>query len=56
MQIVDYYKRHRKFFVTLSQILIFPVALIVLDILIRTILNLGVYLGSFLRGLFELVL
>jgi len=51
MQIVNLYKKHQ----TIFQILLFPFVLMVVNILILTIMNLGVYLGTFLRGLLELV-
>jgi len=52
MQIVNFYKRHQN----LIQVLLFPLVLMVFDTLVLTILNLGVYFGSFIRGVFELVL
>lgn len=51
MQIVQFYKKHQ----TIFQILLFPIVLMGLEIVVTTILNLGVYLGTFLRSLFELV-
>jgi len=43
---------HKKLF-TIVEILIFPIVMILLDVLIKSILNMGVYLGTFLRGVFE---
>ena len=38
---------------TIVEILLFPILMILLDIIIKTIHNTGLYFGTFLRGIFE---
>ena len=52
MKLRKFKEKNKKLF-TIVEILIFPVVMILLDIMIRTILNMGTYFGTFLRGVFE---
>lgn len=55
MQVVNYYKQHAKIFNTILLIIVSPLILTVITMLAQTILNLGSYLGTFLRYLYEIV-
>lgn len=46
-------KENNKTLLTIAEILIFPIIMILLDIIIKSILNMGTYFGTFLRGVFE---
>lgn len=52
IQIRNFKEDHKRTF-TIVELLIFPLIMILLDILIKTILNTGTYFGTFLRGIFE---
>lgn len=51
-QITNFKEEHKKLF-TIVEILLFPILMILLDIIIKTIHNTGLYFGTFLRGIFE---
>lgn len=51
-QITKFKEEHKKL-ITIVEILLFPLIMILLDIIIRTIHNTGLYFGTFLRGIFE---
>lgn len=46
-------RKKYKTLTTIIEILLFPIVMILIDILIRTIHNTGTYLGTFFRGIFE---
>lgn len=52
VKIKSFKERYKSYFAIL-EIILFPLLMIFLDILIKTILNMGGYLGTFLRGMFE---
>ena len=53
---LDFYKKRKDQIKIVLQILLFPLIMIGIDIFARSIFNFGTYFGSFIRGLFNLVL
>ncbi|MDD3241721.1 MAG: hypothetical protein PHQ64_02960 [Bacilli bacterium] len=53
--IKNIYLEKKNLIKNLTQILIFPIGAIVLEILIKTVFNMGTYLGTFMRNLYQII-
>lgn len=56
LQIKKILKDKSAFFLNIFQIAIFPIFMIIVGIFASAILNLGTYVGTFIRNVFELVM
>lgn len=55
LQVKEFIKEREKLFLNIIQIISFPFLMIVFSIFASAILNLGTYVGTFIRNVFELV-
>ena len=52
----ELYLKHQKLYNTLLTIISLPFILMILELIMKTIFYLGTYTGTFLRGLYQIVL
>jgi len=55
LQIKNFWNEKRKLCLNIIQVVSFPFLMIVVSIFASAILNLGTYVGTFIRNVFELV-
>lgn len=55
LQVKEFLRERKKFLFNIFQIISFPIFMIVVGIFASAILNLGTYVGTFIRNVFELV-